>query len=261
MIARPSTKAPDGAVLWSGPSEYDGAPIVVIATGIRGTSSNPKTGRMIQTWILRSDVHPVEALQTGADRSICGTCPHRPDADGRRSCYVNPMGPSAIWRKYRADGYPHASLADMCQWIEGRRIRFGAYGDPVAAPLDLWQSMAGAADGWTGYTHGWRSCDPRFRHYLMASVDHPGEASVAQYMGWRTFRVRSASEPPMYGAELDCPASEESGKRTTCAACGLCSGAYALRDNPPRSISIVAHGPGKRHAERRATLTIGGAAV
>ena len=95
-------KTPSGAVIYNGPSVIDGSPIVVVLTGIRGSSSNPKTGRMVQSWILREDMHPVEALKTGADASICGQCPHRPDADGRRSCYVNPMGPASVWRTYRA---------------------------------------------------------------------------------------------------------------------------------------------------------------
>ena len=50
-------------------------------------SRNPKTGPMVQLWILRADVHPMEAISTGTDSSICGGCKHR-GANGReRSCY------------------------------------------------------------------------------------------------------------------------------------------------------------------------------
>ena len=31
----------------------------------------------MQTWILRSDMNPLEAIHTGHDASICGDCPLR----------------------------------------------------------------------------------------------------------------------------------------------------------------------------------------
>lgn len=71
------TTKPLGYILYEGPSMIDGAPIVVIVNKIDG-SDNAKTGAMVQTFIIRSDVAPVEALATGADVSICGDCEHRP---------------------------------------------------------------------------------------------------------------------------------------------------------------------------------------
>ena len=70
--------AANGVVLYRGPSRLDGAPIVVVATGLQRPSENEKTGPMVQTWILRSDEHPVSAVHSGADASICGDCPLRP---------------------------------------------------------------------------------------------------------------------------------------------------------------------------------------
>jgi hypothetical protein len=61
-------------IIYRGPSLIDGAPIVVIATY---SDRNKKTGTMLQTYIIREDVDPREASKTGADISICGTCPHR----------------------------------------------------------------------------------------------------------------------------------------------------------------------------------------
>ena len=49
---------PHGAVLWRGKSRIDKSPIVVIATGLRESTANKKTGAMLQTWILRSDMPP-----------------------------------------------------------------------------------------------------------------------------------------------------------------------------------------------------------
>ena len=57
-----------GYILYEGPSMLDGEPIAVIATM---TTSNVKTGDMVQTWILRSDINPVQASKIGEDKSIC----------------------------------------------------------------------------------------------------------------------------------------------------------------------------------------------
>ena len=57
------TAKPLGYILYEGPSQIDGAPIVVIVNKIDG-SDNAKTGAMVQTFIIRSDVAPTEALRT-----------------------------------------------------------------------------------------------------------------------------------------------------------------------------------------------------
>jgi len=83
-----------GFVLYHGASTLDGAPIVAIATL---KTANRKTGDMVQTWIMREDIKPVESIHTGADSSVCGDCPLRGYIETRngkttnrmRGCYVN----------------------------------------------------------------------------------------------------------------------------------------------------------------------------
>jgi hypothetical protein len=80
-------------IIYQGPSLLDGAPIVVIANY---SKSNRKTGGVVQTYILRADMNPLEASKTGADFSICGDCKHKgtPTTDKtrktalKRTCYV-----------------------------------------------------------------------------------------------------------------------------------------------------------------------------
>ena len=80
-------------IIYRGPSLLDGAPIVAIATV---GSRNAKTGDMVQTWIMRDDVKPLAAAQSGADASVCGDCKHRPISGG--ACYVNlGQGPRAVF--------------------------------------------------------------------------------------------------------------------------------------------------------------------
>jgi len=67
---------PNGVIVYEGPSELDGEPIVVIVTGLR-KSDNTKTGDMLQLWILLQNKLPCDAAKQGLDSSICGDCKHR----------------------------------------------------------------------------------------------------------------------------------------------------------------------------------------
>lgn len=234
---------PLGYILYEGPSELDGAPIVVIATGFRASSKNRKTGAMVQTYILRSDIAPMAAIHAGKDSSICGQCPHRGAAGNGsgRSCYVTVgHGPTVVYKAYKAGKYAPILSHTV---FNGRFVRLGAYGDPAAAPMDVWKMATYAASGWTGYTHQWRTAD-HLRPYVMASVDTAGEAILAQQDGWRTFRVTVpgvSPHPPLMRMlrESVCPASEEAGRKLTCLDCRACSGTASARRG---SITIQAHG-------------------
>jgi len=63
---------------WRGESPIDGAAIVMLATGQTKPSDNTKTGPMVQTFIIRQDMKPIEAVKTGKDKSICDGCKFRP---------------------------------------------------------------------------------------------------------------------------------------------------------------------------------------
>ena len=59
-------KNPNGYILWEGLSRLDHkTPVVVIATGFKNNTQNPKTGDMIQTWIICRDTHTSEAINSG----------------------------------------------------------------------------------------------------------------------------------------------------------------------------------------------------
>lgn len=230
-----------GVILYQGPSLIDGAPIVVIANRIVSDSDNEKTGAMIQTFILRQDMRPLDAARRGYDYSICGHCPHRPSNDG--SCYVN-IGRSveSVYGAFVRGRYarPHVDydVAILPELFRDSVFRLGSYGDPAAAPFRVWAHATQYARARNGYTHLWRAA-PAFAALCMASVDSEAEAVEARLSGWRTFRVRAADAPIMSGAEVVCPASEEAGKRTTCSACKACGGTSA---KARASITIIAHG-------------------
>ena len=231
-------KRPNGYILWRGPSLLDGAPIVVI--GIK-KSGNRKTGRMLQTYILRADQTPVEAIRSGADASICGSCPSRGIVvDGRnkgRTCYVNiGQGPTGVYKAFQRGIYP--ACEDIEAFGEKQLVRLGTYGDPGAVPGWVWSTLIRSAVGHTGYTHQWQS-RPDLKGIVMASADSSKAASVAHADGWRTFRVAMPNHIDRLPKESICPASAEAGKKLTCETCLACHGAGSGRRG---SIVIQAHG-------------------
>lgn len=238
---------PNGFLIYSGPSEIDGAPVIVVATGFATPSANRKTGSgLIQTWILRADISPVQAIHTGADYSICGSCSLRGVVtDGRitnRACYVVVMrAPLSVWkvfaRSYTADksaglsaarervDYASVSEAQIATLFAGRGVRIGAYGDPAAVPPRIWEAVTERATFWTGYTHQWRTCDPIFARWCMASCETVDERLEAHARGYRTFRttLRDPNSDRL-AREIVCPASVEAGRKTTCERCRVCGG-------------------------------------
>lgn len=220
------------AIVWQGPSQIDGAPIVAIATGLDGSTHNPKTGPMAQLWILP------ESGPFQGQAHVCGTCPLRPDlarAANAPGCYVNLMGPQSVWRAWREGKY--LPLVD-----DGQRfalaLRLGAWGDPAAVPYQTLERLVARFSGWTGYTHQWREADARFARLLMASLDNPDDRPTAHAAGYRTFRAKRP-EDALLSREILCPATPEGGMRATCATCQLCTGRHAAG---VADIAVYVHG-------------------
>ena len=223
------------AIIYKGPSLLDGQPIVVIATY---SNRNTKTGHVVQTYILRSDMNPLEASKTGADFSICGNCqmrgeattdPQRKIAKGRK-CYVNlGQGVLIVFKSFLRGVYKEGDPAEMGR---GRFVRVGTYGDPAAVPQRVWELLLSDADGFTAYTHQkpWRP------EIAMQSADSHAEAVMHWKENRRTFRVIADLGELDKANETLCPASKEAGRRVQCAECRLCAGFKQAK-----SIAIVEH--------------------
>ena len=221
----------NGNTIYNGPSEINGQSIKGIITGTKTKSSNTKTGDMAQLWLMFAGERPTDAAKSGNDESVCGKCPHRPllaKATGKAPCYVNlGQAPNGVFK---------ASYPESTPTIN-KPLRLGAYGEPTAVPIEIIREAVDNAQGHTGYTHQWKEAKfAEFKTLCMASVDSEQEQIEAQSQGWRTFRVRQATDALMPG-EINCPASKESGYRTNCANCQLCSGTT----RKAKHISIIEH--------------------
>lgn len=233
-----------GHIIYDGPSQIDGAPIIAIALE---KSQNKKTGNVVQTYILRKDINPRKASKLGLDFSICGACPHRGQATAdpnrkiakNRSCYVNlGQGPTIVYKGYVNNLYSHVSgHENIAKLGKNRVVRLGAYGDPAAVPGYIWDSLISESKSFVGYTH-----QHDYRPDLcMISADTLEQAQEAWSKGYRTFRtVKSYDE--MKSNEIACPASTG----VNCVDCRLCGG---VTTKSPKSIAIEVHGVGKSNFE------------
>lgn len=202
---------------------------------------------MIQTWVLRADISPMDALATGEDSSICGACPLRGMVtDGKRTqraCYVRVyQAPLSIWRAYRRGSYPHATMDEARSLLAGKSVRLGAYGDPAMVPLDVVSDLVADSATHTGYTHQWRNIEPAWANLLMASCESVADRDTARVNGWRSFLVMP-KDSPLPAKSVECAATRER-KPLQCADCGMCSG---NRGNGGVDVAIIAHGAGAKY--------------
>lgn len=240
-----------GYIAWEGPSRFDGSPIACVVTGVGNGNSNEKIGKtMVQSWIVHRDLHPIEAISSGADAAICGSCPLRGYiADAKsggttnkgRGCYVNVQNaPRAIWQAYWNGTYEY--LTD--QTWENQPVRLGAYGDPAMLPFSVNLDLIRRGNGkHTAYTHqhGYRRY-ALTRKLAMASVESVSQKRMANKLGWRTFRVLKPGDS-LEPDEFPCPAAEESNKRLTCEECLACSGVgLGGTRRHAANVAIQAHG-------------------
>ena len=221
----------------------NGKSFVAIATL---ESRNVKTGNMVQIWFLLEHTSPIEGVKSGLDAStICQDCPF---ASGN-GCYVEVgRAPTMVWKKFKACGYPELNPCDYSRVFSGRKIRFGAYGNPTLLPLSIVKAIASVSNGWTGYFHDWKT-NPlanEYAKYFMASTETESSYRLAKSLNYRVFHV----SPVQPADTLECLSET---KQMQCADCKLCSG---LSKSRLPSIWINPHGSKKSKASNAALSSV-----
>ena len=214
---------PSLQVVWSGPSQLTGAPIMVVAacSGWR-SSINAKTGDMVQVYILPLEMKPRTAWYQGGIEAVCpDACPHRSDQD--KDCYVNWSRLTTTW-KMGKELVQRGDVGVSRGLFQGAIVRFGAGGDPSAVPLEVWAGIASEARGWSGYTANWQALTPEWSRLFMASVSSLPDVWRARSAGWRIYAASESSamdtELAVAGVKV-CP-SHSVGLQ--CVACRQCDG-------------------------------------
>jgi len=223
-----------GILVYKGKSQLDGENIIAVATK---DTKNEKTGDAIQIWILRGDIGPIIAKRLGYDFSICGNCPLR----DVKVCYCNLChGPLQVFKAYHNDRYEKLNDTNI-EFFRDKEVRLGAYGDPTAVPISIWDKIAEVSNSILAYTHQWNKPEfQEYKKYCMASTEDPISYKKAQELDWRTFNVKLPNEP-LFENEYRCPASKEAGVLTTCSKCQSCKG---LSSEIKKSVAIEFHGVG-----------------
>lgn len=242
-----------GIVVYCGPSKYDGEQIVVILVKPNG-KSNRKTGDVVQQYILRADIDPLEASRIGADYSVCGNCKHRGEpvhgkpagVASNRTCYVQLFqGPLGVYKAFKRGHYPAAeTIEQVREFIGDSMLRLGTYGDPASLPEGLNELLISLSRAHVSYTHAHtvdEALGDKVAAYSMVSADSVDDAITAHSKGFRTFRVipvsvyRENGDRALLKNEIMCPST----KGVQCADCRLCNGTKYKG----KSIAIIAHGP------------------
>jgi hypothetical protein len=219
-----------GYVIHEGRTE-NGFAFVAIATL---KTNNRKTGDMVQIWFLLRDINPVDVVTCALDAStICAECPF---ASGK-GCYVNVgQAPLAVWKAYHRGAYSPLLPKDYAGAFEGRKVRFGAYGNPSLLPVSIVKAIAETSEGWTGYFHDWRTnrYATEYSRFFMASTETESSFRLASSLGLRTFHA----SPVQPQGTVECLSDSTNG-RVNCAQCKLaCNGLSSARP----SVWINPHG-------------------
>lgn len=219
-------------------------------------SENKKLGagsRVVQTYHFSVD--QVLAVDLSHDEVNCMDCPYSFNQNGGKSggCYTH--------KGFQRLGL-YAKLRSLNKMLKDKEIqpfdvnillnyvtifakskvdllRFGAYGEPVLLPIEAVELMISkfreksGKTFWTGYTHQWHKDEyQEYSKYFMASVHNKFEEAIALDKGFKFFGVGYETEG------INCPASKEAGKKTTCSVCKLCSG---TKGKSNKSIYIAKH--------------------
>jgi len=229
-----------GFILYRGKSFIGNGNVVAIATL---KSKNGKTGNMVQVWILPDNgLSPLEAVQANQNADACGTCALQGvNIEGRtvgRVCYVNlGQAPAGVWKAYQKGLYPMYDRKVHGQFLKGRFIRIGSYGDPAALPVRLVRYLSKVGKGFTGYSHQLFWIKERrastLASMLMASCHTPAMHKEAQRRGWRSFVTISEKQSPPANA-VQCPNYTHG---VTCLQCQLCQGT----SKKAKDVYVIAH--------------------
>ena len=202
---------------------------------IERSSSNSKTGDMVQLAILPIDNKPTEALKT-RQLPNCSSCAMT------TSCYVNTVSLNDMYKKT-----VNQAVSAIPKQLRAP-VRLGSWGDPGLLPLSLLQQLTGAAGSHTGYTHLWQDIAPSYSQVLMASIDHLSAKQqgltidqlkrLAWSAGYRTYTILQPGEYNLRSQERSCLYITNN---TQCRYCKLCNGAGSKR-----SITAPLHGPGSK---------------
>lgn len=193
-------------------------------------SQNSKLGYGIIIGTYHFSIEQVEKLSLKYDKDNCFECPYSYNS-GSGKCYTHKglqrLGLNSMLKRLNKlfnqnqiknyDFEIYQNFISNISKIDISITRFGVYGEPIMLDLFIIEDLIKLSKNYTGYTHQWNEKNKIYSKYFMASTHSYLENRVAKSLGFRTFQTETKQG-------INCPASIESGKKTTCINCALCSG-------------------------------------
>jgi len=198
-------------------------------------SANTKLGKSKLIATYHFSIDQILSIDLKQDAKNCLDCPFS-YSSGDGKCYTHKgtqyFGLIAMMKRLRKVllkgeilPFDQTSFEKFVNRTQSKRVkrkptflRMGAYGEPIFLPLSVIKTLTAVVNNnYTGYTQQWGKKYEDYKTYLMASCHNSFEYNIAKSLNWRTFFVDGTDG-------INCPASDEAGKRTTCDVCALCSG-------------------------------------
>jgi hypothetical protein len=227
----------------------DGQNLFVVNKAKTANKKITDGGKIVQTytfslrqWVLATTTQGFKMNDFFAlDGTNCLDCPFSV-GNGNGGCYTHKFhqysGMLKMLRSIKRDALTELTkekYRTILDLSHQSYIRFGTYGEPSLMPISLVESMSLLAKSWTGYTHQWKKEWAKdFGKFFMASTHNQREANKAKGIDYRSFIATKVGDEDAVG----CPASKESGFKSNCAKCGLCSGTEGKGN---KDIKILEH--------------------
>lgn len=206
-----------------------------ILLAFTASTTNVKTGEMVQVYIMHPDDYPLNISKQGKDDRVCGTCPLRHSLGG--ACYVILFqGPRNVYHAWVNSGKRVDDVHDVLALCHGKKIRFGAYGDPAHIPAWLATEIMAGAEGYTAYSHQWRNpvVAQTWKGKAMASCDTATQLRMAEQAGWAGF---VATPEKLKGVKV----CDNERKGIQCADCLRCDGSHGSVQLKPHGARMKSH--------------------
>ena len=224
--------------------------IVNVINAKVSTNSKIGVGYIIQTYHF--DVEQIKSNDITLDNGSCLDCPLSYNQNQGKSggCYTHKgnqlMGLKSMIRSLnkKFDTIEEFRQSDFDKFINTVKntypidlVRFGAYGEPILLSLSIVDILTSLSKKTTGYTHQWDKKEyNEYKQFFMASTHDEQTTNQAKKLGFRSFIV--AESEISSSKAVNCPASKESKKQSSCIKCGLCNG---IKRGIKKDVYILKH--------------------
>ena len=205
-------------------------------------SQNSKIGLGIIIQTYHFSIDQVNTIDLKQDKNNCLDCPlsYSNNEAKQSKCYthkgfqlmglksmlkrLNKLNISGLILPFNNDTF-NANFVDKLKNVDISLTRFGSYGEPIFLGPNVAKVLKSLSKNSTGYSHQYKQDKYNWSNeFFMASTHNDKDNAIAKNRNFRSFFVLDKKVGFQNKDIINCPASKESNKKTTCVSCSLCSG-------------------------------------